>query len=98
MGYASYIDEKGRRGGYAEQGVCDYPGCGAITHRGVGNRCGAAGCRFDGCGDYFCDDHIYLNGLCHECDKTLCQECREQYGDDLVNGLCEACQLLEDAE
>lgn len=92
MGWASYTDEQGRCGGYAEKGPCCHPGCEEESWRGVGNRCGAPGCKYDGCGDYFCDSHILLNGLCIECDKTLCGECGKQMGDDLVDGMCEACR------
>ena len=56
MGWASGADPTypDRQAGYAWPDHCWHPGCRAEIDRGVSYRC-------QGCGDYFCGEHLILN-------------------------------------
>lgn len=59
----------GRDIGYGVPATCDHPGCGAEIDRGLGNVCGRPhpyGGE-DGCGLFFCSDHLGPGGLCLRC-------------------------------
>jgi len=68
-------DEMGRPMGYQWTSICDYPGCDEVIDRGLAFVCGGMhGADDDGCGRYYCDQHlaIQLDGpspLCPFCAK-----------------------------
>lgn len=64
MGYASYtITRNGQQveAGYAVTAPCDQPDCGTQIDCGLDALCGQSpgGDEF-GCGQYFCDRHLYI--------------------------------------
>ena len=51
----------GRDIGYGVPANCDHPGCKAKINRGLSHVCGGEPYGGDeGCGLYFCSDHLYL--------------------------------------
>lgn len=62
MGYGFYLLPDGREAGYHVGALCDEPGCGEYTDRGLGHLCGDAPAGLGltvGCGRYFCGDHLF---------------------------------------
>ncbi|MFF9559282.1 hypothetical protein ACF1DY_26125 [Streptomyces albus] len=64
MGYARYeIYRNGEKieAGYDVEAMCDKPDCTTRIWRGLDALCGQTpGGDEHGCGDYFCDEHLYL--------------------------------------
>lgn len=72
MGYAVYMDADARDAGvtrwagYGVPGICDYPTCSREINRGLGFKCerryvegdGGEELEVEGCGLYFCLDHL----------------------------------------
>ncbi len=56
MGYGFYI-MNGRPSGYMVLATCDRRGCNAEIDRGLAYRCGDPN-EDEGCGLYFCPDHL----------------------------------------
>lgn len=73
MGWSIGYDSKWDRDiGYGVPATCDHPGCDAEIDRGLAYVCG--GEPFggdDGCGLFFCAEHLYL-GVTH---PQLCERC-----------------------
>lgn len=64
------------RMGYAHSGVCDQDGCGKKIHHGLAYVCGGIHQGGDdGCGEYFCYEHLYLLGSADQ----LCRKCADLF-------------------
>jgi len=61
MGWSIGFDGNWKRDiGYAVPAICDHPGCENEIDRGISHVCGGAAYGGDdGCGLYFCSDHLY---------------------------------------
>jgi len=72
MGYAYYVLPDGREAGYGVNATCDHEGCSAEIDRGIAYLCGRnpGGDEF-GCGDYFCDEHLFMGEPCQLCEPCL---------------------------
>lgn len=69
MSWAVGYDEKWKRDiGYGVPAVCDHPDCNAEIDRGLSYVCGGEPYGGeDGCGLYFCSEHLFADGLCGRC-------------------------------
>jgi len=55
--------------GYGVPAICDHPGCGKKIDRGLAHVCcGEEPYGGDGCGLYFCEDHLTFDG-CARCEN-----------------------------
>lgn len=80
MGYANYTLSDGRQAGYAVEATCDEKDCAAVIDRGLGYLCGQTpGGDEHGCGDYFCEEHLYL-GIAKDAPQ-LCSRCADKVAD-----------------
>lgn len=65
MGWGHGELPDGREVGYAVAAVCDEPGCEAVIDRGMAYLCGEMPGAGDGgeqgCGAYFCGEHLWLS-------------------------------------
>lgn len=70
MGWSVGYDDKWQRDiGYGVPAVCDHPACNEEIDRGLGHVCGGEPYGGeDGCGLYFCGEHLY---------PTKCNRCHE---------------------
>lgn len=69
-----FDDTWGRDIGYGVPAYCDHPNCNEKIDRGLSYVCGGAPYGGDeGCGLYFCGEHLYSN------PQQLCERC---YNDD----------------
>lgn len=77
MGWSIGYDEKHRRDiGYGVPAVCDHPDCNAEIDRGLAYRCGEINSD-EGCGLYFCRDHLDYKDIENDNDVVLlCERCR----------------------
>lgn len=75
MGWDIGWDDRHHRDiGYGVPATCDHPGCEAVIHRGLAYACGAEhGGGDDGCGLYFCADHL-LVGVDGK-ERQVCERC-----------------------
>jgi hypothetical protein len=70
MSWAIGYDDNWKRDiGYGVPAICDHPGCGKKINRGLSYVC----CNEepyggDGCGLYFCGDHLTFDG-CSRCEN-----------------------------
>lgn len=72
MGWAYCGEYHGRPIGYAVEATCDHPGCEAEIDRGLSYVCGRMHGGDNGCGDYFCPDHLtFVDGV----DNQMCVTC-----------------------
>ena len=90
MGWADCgNDSTGRPIGYAFEATCDFPGCDAKIHRGLGYACGGMhGTSGWDCEKYFCGKHLY------------CVELRESHIENHVSphiALCPSCRDAAEA-
>lgn len=72
MGWGYGVLPDGREVGYSVEAVCEAPGCGAEIDRGLGCLCGTMHGQDDGegCGHYFCGEHLFFgapNQMCGPC-------------------------------
>lgn len=70
MGWSIGYDENWKRDiGYGVPAVCDHPECNKKIDRGLGHVCGGAPYGGeDGCGLFFCGDHLYIyRNQCERC-------------------------------
>lgn len=77
MGWASYVID-GRPCGYAVAALCDDEYCFVRIDRGLGWRCGDLWDDEDGCGGYYCSEHLY-DHACTE-GSAAHSRCRRDYG------------------
>lgn len=80
MGYAVYFDATHKRfAGYGVPAKCDHPDCDADIDRGLSYVCGSAPFGDNGCGLYFCHEHLsYLICSDDSIDGTQnCDRCIE---------------------
>lgn len=77
MGWSIGFDETWNRDiGYGVVAYCDHPKCNKVIDRGLAYVCGGGpygqagheGGR-DGCGLYFCSDHLGYNSHCPKCRR-----------------------------
>jgi len=73
MGWSIGYDENWKRDiGYGVPATCDHPGCGKEIDRGLAYVCGGEPYGGDdGCGLYFCDEHMTALGVCEQCAAAL---------------------------
>ena len=71
MGWSVGFDSNWNRDiGYGVPATCDYPGCGEAIDRGLGYVCGGEPYGGeDGCGLYFCGEHMLLGGSRQQCER-----------------------------
>jgi hypothetical protein len=70
-----YDTHWGRDIGYGVPATCDHPGCGKSIDRGLAYVCGGEPYGGDqGCGLYFCDDHMLYGDAVPR--AQLCDRCR----------------------
>jgi len=64
MGYGFYTVDFERPSGYMVLATCDKRGCDNEIDRGLGYLCGSEPGLFngDGCGRYYCEDHLGFVG------------------------------------
>lgn len=74
MGWSiGYSHKQQRDIGYGVPAICDHPDCDAEIHRGMAYACGGEhDGGEDGCGLYFCHDHLYIGG---DDKPQLCERC-----------------------
>lgn len=74
MGWSIGYDETWKRDiGYGVPAICDHPGCGKEIDRGLARVCGAEPWGGDdGCGLFFCSDHLGLNT---DNRQPVCERC-----------------------
>lgn len=80
MGWSIGYDDKRQRDiGYGVPATCDHAGCRKHIHRGLSYVCGGEPYGGDeGCGLFFCEEHLYLRELDDETFGTqLCVRCHE---------------------
>lgn len=74
MGYAYYeITRNGEtiQAGYGVETVCERDGCTEKIDRGLGYLCGQTpGGDENGCGGYFCGQHLYGDNQCEACTEA----------------------------
>lgn len=84
MGWGSGVNYEGREIGYTREGVCETEGCDVKIDLGLGYCCGEllGVSGEEGCGHYFCGDHLFYTPLGQRCppcadedEKTHCGEC-----------------------
>lgn len=86
MGWA-YDVMDGREVGYSVSASCDQDGCEEKIDRGLAYCCGGMhGGAEDGCGRYFCGEHLLFGG--HEAPN----------GESPLHGLCAGCLGRWEAE
>ncbi len=70
MSWSIGYDEKWKRDiGYGVPSVCDHPGCGVAIDRGLSYVCGGEPYGGeDGCGLYFCSNHLYIMNRVQQCE------------------------------
>lgn len=90
MGWAYGVLNDGREVGYSVLSICEEPDCGDEITRGLSQLCGNMHGQDDGegCGHYFCDDHLMLGGpnqMCKRCFFHWNQETNAGHG-DLLDG------------
>lgn len=74
MGWSIGTGEGGRDIGYGVPAICDYPKCRTEIDRGISFCCG--GFRSDdGCGLYFCSDHLYYQEDAYGDAFEFCDSC-----------------------
>lgn len=83
MGWGSGTNAKGREVGYSVEAVCDQDGCATEIDRGLAYCCGGMhDGGEDGCGDYFCHEHLFVtgweDGTTHP-QGMLCQSCCDEW-------------------
>lgn len=89
MGWAYGKNLEGRDIGYGVEATCDHPGCEAKIDRGLSYLCGGPKWESgEGCGKYFCDDHLGYHFRANDDDEDgeemscqLCEECGEEWED-----------------
>lgn len=108
MGYARYELEDGRMGGYAVEATCDEPDCNATIDRGMGYVCGDVRALVnsgdEGCGKYFCAEHLTYSPYtpagssqrCHPCyevtmEAARCPDCSGEGTGAAEDDGCEKC-------
>ncbi len=73
MGWGSGTLSDGREAGYLVRDVCKLDGCKTKIDRGLSYVCGSMHEGGEhGCGDYFCDKHLFYGApeqLCDACYK-----------------------------
>jgi len=78
-----YDDNRERDIGYGVPAVCDHPGCNGKIDRGLSYVCGEPYGGGEGCGLYFCYNHLVtFDNLCDRCrdgeepydPKSLCYD------------------------
>lgn len=69
MGWSIGYDTRWERDiGYGVPCECDYPGCNAQIDRGLSHVCGGEPYGGEeGCGLYFCEQHLFDESLCERC-------------------------------
>lgn len=69
MGWSVGYDSNWKRDiGYGVPAICDFPGCGTAIDRGLAYVCGGEPYGGDdGCGLYFCGEHMLLGGKHQQC-------------------------------
>lgn len=74
MGWSIGYDGNWKRDiGYGVPSTCDHPGCGKAIDRGLGHVCGGeAYGGEEGCGLYFCGDHLWF-----ALGPQQCQRCSD---------------------
>lgn len=78
MGWSCGWSDRWQRDiGYGVPAVCDHPVCGASIDRGFSYLCGTPPYGDDGCGLYFCGDHLTYSD---DAPGTRCERCWN--GDD----------------
>jgi hypothetical protein len=76
MGWSIGFDDKWNRDiGYGVPAVCDHPDCDKEINRGLSYVCGGAPYGGDeGCGLYFCHEHLFVDENRDE-PVVLCERC-----------------------
>ncbi len=71
MGWqVGYDSNWGRDVGYGVPAVCDQPSCGEAIDRGLAYVCGGEPYGGEeGCGLYFCGEHMLLGGPRQQCER-----------------------------
>jgi hypothetical protein len=81
MGWSIGYDSNWKRDiGYGVPAYCDYPGCAAKIDRGLSYVCGGAPYGGDGCGLFFCEEHM---GYSERLQAQCCDRCVD--GDEPFN-------------
>lgn len=70
MGWSLGYDEKWKRWiGYGVPAYCDHPDCNKEIDRGLAFVCGGEPYGGEnGCGLFFCSEHLSVNSLCQRCE------------------------------
>lgn len=87
MSWAVGDNSAGRDIGYGVPSICDHPDCNTLIDRGLSYVCGDMhDGGEDGCGLYFCRDHLTYTGgyvttrdegCSYTTDSTLCERCHQ---------------------
>jgi len=76
MSWANCVNAQGRPCGYAVIALCDQPGCLAPIDRGLSYACGGFhDGGEDGCGGYFCSEHLGYGFTADEEERMSAQLC-----------------------
>lgn len=69
----------GKEMGYGVEGMCSEKDCQLIITHGISSVCGGEHLGgVDGCGDYFCGNHLFFPGqLCGSCFHSKMQRLQE---------------------
>lgn len=73
MGWSVGFDSNWSRDiGYGVPAICDQPACGEAVDRGLGYVCGGEPYGGeDGCGLYFCGEHLTGGDPCQQCERCI---------------------------
>lgn len=77
MGWAFGRDKNGRDIGYGVDAKCDEPNCPTVIDRGLAYRCGDIHAD-DGCGQFFCEMHLFMGMEHMKCGKCIAEEPEEE--------------------
>lgn len=81
MGWA-YGVVNGREVGYSVEATCDHPDCSEAIDRGLSYCCGDMPGNSQGCGQFFCTEHLEMGPERREGDdfpRQLCIACRKEW-------------------
>jgi hypothetical protein len=79
MGWAHCGTFEGREIGYGIEATCDFEGCETEIDRGLSYVCGTTHGGDDGCGGYFCGDHLVTMDHEEPIAWQLCPKCEAEH-------------------
>jgi hypothetical protein len=86
MGWGHGRNNYGEEVGYLVPAICAKKGCGKQIDKGLAYCCGgldsAAFGGNEGCGRYFCEDHLYY---VHGARHCLCEKCASEFPEVCVD-------------